>query len=107
MRDDQLKKVDVVVKAVCEVFGSTPKRVLSPVRGSPVEARIRQIAMHVYRSLPNESWSSTGRAFDRDRTTVRHNVDRVNALLTDLVGPDLVLADQINNVMALVRNRLK
>lgn len=96
------RAVDVVVKAVCDRFGSKPSRVLSPTRGTPVDATVRQIAMHVYRSLPNQSFSSVGRAFDRDRTTVRHNVQVV-----DTLTGNAVFATALNEVMAEVRVKLK
>lgn len=52
----------------------------SPLRGSPAVASARQIAIWLfYEWRKPDSWTELGRAFGRDRTTVRHAVERVNA----------------------------
>lgn len=68
-----------VVREVCREFGAprSMSKVLSCTRGTPEVARLRRYAMSLYRHLPGQTFSSTGRAFDRDRTTVRHACERV------------------------------
>lgn len=59
--------------------------IMSPHRGQPTIAQYRWVAMLAYREqLVNQgplSLSAVGRAFGRDRTTVRHGLARVKALL--------------------------
>jgi chromosomal replication initiation ATPase DnaA len=57
--------------------------------------------MHVYRSLPNQSNASVGRAFDRDRTTVRHAIARVQEELAHDAKHQLPM--KLGNVMCRVR----
>jgi chromosomal replication initiation ATPase DnaA len=91
---------DQIVAAVCAEFGGEPARVLSPHRGHPADAQRRWVAMHVYRWGKGgpKSYSEVGRAFDRDRTSVRHGERR---LMTMLGGKGNLLAK-----MARVRKAL-
>jgi chromosomal replication initiation ATPase DnaA len=60
--------------------------------------------MHVYRSLPNQSNASVGRAFDRDRTTVRHAVARVQAeLKAEATLSSNLLRNKLGDAMCRVR----
>jgi chromosomal replication initiation ATPase DnaA len=49
--------------------------VLSPTRGTPQAAWTRQCAMYLmYMTMDTPCYVTVGKAFDRDRTTVRHAV---------------------------------
>ncbi|MBU6430391.1 MAG: hypothetical protein KGR26_15350 [Cyanobacteria bacterium REEB65] len=73
-----------VVREFLGLRDITPERalreVLGPHRGRPYAAYLRRLSMYVYltQTQPNQSYSATGRAFGRDRTTVRHALDKVS-----------------------------
>lgn len=70
-----------VVTKVAGEFGSKLSSILSPTRGRPEDARARAIAMYVYRRadcVPEmPCYTVLGKHFGRDRTTVRHALQRV------------------------------
>lgn len=68
-----------VATEVAVEFGSRLSAILSSTRGSPPDARARAISMYVYRQAATVAPCLTelGRVFDRDRTTVRHALQRV------------------------------
>lgn len=72
--------VDEVVDVVARVTRIERPRIMSPFRGKPEECLARWIAMYVwYHFAPvRSSWSSVGRDFDRDRTSVRHGVEQIS-----------------------------
>ena len=78
-----------IAQEVSREFGSTPAAILAPTRGKPEEARARAIAMYVYAKsgadVPGKEpcLSAVGRAFGRDRTTVRHAHWRVKCWMVD------------------------
>jgi chromosomal replication initiation ATPase DnaA len=66
--------------AAGELMNVSAAELTSPLRGSPPVASTRQVAMWLlYEWKQLGSWSELGRAFERDRTTVRHGVERVSA----------------------------
>lgn len=69
-----------VATEVAGEFGSKLSAILGPTRGVPADSRSRAIAMYVYRQAaprPEPCFSELGRVFNRDRTTVRHALQRV------------------------------
>ena len=70
-----------VVTKVAGEFGSKLSCILAPTRGRPEDARARAIAMYVYQradSVPAmPCYTALGHQFGRDRTTVRHALQRV------------------------------
>jgi chromosomal replication initiation ATPase DnaA len=74
--------------AAGELMNVSAAELVSPLRGSPAVASTRQIAMWLfYEWRRPESWSELGRAFGRDRTTVRHGVNSVsNRMIADEDG---------------------
>lgn len=70
--------VDAVVAEVARGFRVEVDEILGPSRARRV-CVARACAMAVVRVWTDMSWSAIGRAFDRDHTTVMHNVDRVMA----------------------------
>lgn len=69
-----------VATKVAGEFGSKLSAILAPTRGRPEDARARAIAMYVYKMaepvcVPCNA--ELGRVFGRDRTTVRHALNRV------------------------------
>lgn len=73
--------LDRIVQAVGSEYGQQRHALLSPSRGRAQTAFARQVAMALVLALnPRESMSAVGRAFGRDRTTVRHARDTIAAL---------------------------
>jgi chromosomal replication initiation ATPase DnaA len=73
--------INTVATEVAREFGSRPSSILAPTRGRAEDARARAIAMYVYqRAEPvcAPCLTAVGRAFSRDRTTVRHALQRVD-----------------------------
>ena len=69
--------LDHVIEAVTAELGVSRAQLLSPTRSSQRVATARQVAMCVaYRADKSSNYSSVGRLFDRDRTTVRHAVHK-------------------------------
>ncbi len=69
-----------VATEVAAEFDSRLSAILAATRGSPGDARARAISMYVYRQADPKGppcLTELGRVFDRDRTTVRHALDRV------------------------------
>lgn len=70
--------------AAGELMNVSAAELTSPLRGSPAVAETRQIAMWLFYEWKRpDSWTDLGRAFSRDRTTVRHGVNRVSARMID------------------------
>lgn len=70
--------------AAGELTNVSAAELVSPLRGSPAVASTRQIAMWLFYEWKRpESWSELGRAFNRDRTTVRHGVNTVSQRMLD------------------------
>jgi chromosomal replication initiation ATPase DnaA len=69
-----------VATEVAGEFGSRLSSILTPQRGLAEDARSRAIAMAVYRLVAPKKLNLTelGNVFDRDRTTVRHALERVH-----------------------------
>lgn len=66
--------------AAGEMMNVSAAELASPLRGSPAVASTRQIAIWLFYEWKRpDSWTELGRAFGRDRTTVRHAVERVTA----------------------------
>lgn len=90
-----------VVTEVTTEFGSRLSIVLGSTRGSAEDARVRAIAMHVYRDLAPEkrpTLTGLGLAFGRDRTTVRHAITRVQSWICneqDFVIRLMVVKDRV------------
>lgn len=69
------------VGAVVAQFGGSAADILAPKRGPARHAYLRAIAMYVYRCAEpavEPTLTEVGRAFGRDRTTVRHALARVD-----------------------------
>lgn len=68
-----------VATEVAGEFGSKLSAILAPQRGLAEAARSRAIAMAVYCQVAPRKLNLTelGDVFDRDRTTVRHALERV------------------------------
>ncbi len=67
-----------IKKAVCSVMGITLPQLEARSRGKKPFANARMVAMRThYRLSPSPSYVQTARAFDRERTTARHAVERV------------------------------
>ncbi len=69
-----------VATKVAGEFGSRLSAILSSTRGRPEDARARAIAMYVYRAAEPvciPCLTELGKTFGRDRTTVRHALNRV------------------------------
>lgn len=72
-----------VAEAVGKIMGVDPAAIMGCHRGSPETSRARWIAMwvfshrYVYPGGDGPSLSAVGRAFGRDRTTVRHGLRKV------------------------------
>lgn len=64
-------------------LGLKPEEVLSGGRGSPAEARGRQVAMYLLRASLGMSLSRVARAFSRDRSTVSHACHVIEDLRDD------------------------
>lgn len=79
-----MKPADLTVEQIAEAVGMEKgipaHRILSTHRGAPADAWARACAMWLYKNLvPSRTWSDVGRAFNRDRTTVRHACVRYEA----------------------------
>lgn len=92
-----------VATEVAGEFGSRLSAILSPTRGRPEDARARAIAMHVYnRVAPGGlTFTDVGKAFSRDRTTVRHALTRVDGWQEVEDG----FEDRLHEVVGRVRAR--
>lgn len=64
--------VQVILATVMQVFGVDQSELLGPSRGLSHVAHARQVAMYLARVDGNMQLTEIGRAFGRDRTTVRH-----------------------------------
>ena len=81
MSPDTLKRI---VLAVTREFGSDPDSVMASTRRLPVDSRARAVAMSIcYDRM--QSYTDVGKLFERDRTTVRAAVHRVDRLVAS--GP--------------------
>lgn len=71
-------KSDPIFEAVKAEFGVSPDQLRAPTRSTADVAWARQIAAYVcYVLWPGVSWAELGRTFDRDRTTMRYAVNKV------------------------------
>lgn len=78
--------------AAGELMNVSAAELVSPLRGSPAVASTRQIAMWLFYEWKRpHSWTELGLAFGRDRTTVRHGVNRVSDRMDrdDRLGRDV------------------
>ena len=72
-----------IIQAVCAAAGLQRHLLMSPTRGPMDVARARQVAMYLAWTLsPKPCYTQVGRSFGRDRTTVRHAVEKVSANMT-------------------------
>lgn len=75
-----------VATEVAGEFGSRLSAILAPSRGVAQDARSRAISIHVYQRLAPGSLTEMGAIFGRDRTTVRHALNRVEGWRRDERG---------------------
>lgn len=73
--------MDSIKTTVCRHFGVQPI-IMTSRRRARVEARPRQIAMYLCRTLTDESYPQIGRAFARDHTTVISAERKVRELIS-------------------------
>lgn len=86
--------------AAGELMNVSAAELTSPLRGSPAVATTRQIAMWLmYEWRRPDSWVELGKAFGRDRTTVRHGVNTVS----DRMNADDKLARDIRGALTSLR----
>ena len=73
-----MKGVERIARA-CELHWKLPPgSVLSSTRGTPRAAQARRVAMYLAQAkMDKNNWSALGRKFQRDRSTVREAVLRV------------------------------
>jgi chromosomal replication initiation ATPase DnaA len=76
-----MNSIEAVLDAVEKEMGVNRASILAPSRGIKKLAWARQVAMYLYHG-GTRSWSEVGRAFHRDRTTVRYAVEKVKANMT-------------------------
>jgi len=75
-----------ILKVVWDATGVPESAILSEQRGLKPEADARMLAIYLTHFLyPWVSWAELGRVFGRDRTTVRHAVEKVGAARTNTV----------------------
>lgn len=90
------------ITAAEDHFGLRRGEILAPSRGTKERAWARHVAVYLAQRLdPDASFSALGRAFGRDRTTIRHAVRRVEFWLGE--GDDL--ADAIDKMEGEARAR--
>ncbi len=69
--------LEAILSEVSRFTGVTREDLLAKSRGVKRVAEARQLAMYLtWRLLPGESLTSLGQAFGRDRTTVRHALNK-------------------------------
>lgn len=72
-----------ILHAVLSESGVQRHAVLGPRRGKKPIAEARQLGMYLSRKLlPHQSLTSIGEFYQRDRTTVRHAVEKYNKNIT-------------------------
>lgn len=88
-----------VAEATVAELGGELDDLLSTTRKHPEDAFRRAVAMYVYHELwGKDNLSETGRAFGRDRSTVRHALDRVLARIAGTGEADAVLRSSIRTI---------
>ena len=79
-----MKHFDKVVSAVASAHGLPVELISSGTRGRKDASWARQVAIYlVARVNPDQNMSAIGRAFGRDRTTVRHAIELVTKRMDD------------------------
>ena len=68
--------VDRIIKEVADYYSRTETQLKSKVRTSQI-ALARQIARYLSRKRRNISYQEIGKAFGKDHTTVRNNVQKI------------------------------
>jgi chromosomal replication initiation ATPase DnaA len=78
-----------IATEVAGEFGSRLSAILASQRGSAEDARSRAIAIAVYKEVSPVPLTLTdlGRVFERDRTTVRHALERVEGFRAETGFP--------------------
>lgn len=104
-REDKtrIKRAQQIAKAVCRALGGRVDDLLSPTRESPDDAFRRHVAMYVYDKLyAKGNLTETGRAFDRDRTTVDHGLKRVRERIDGFSEGDSILRSALGEILEAV-----
>ncbi|HEY0265696.1 MAG TPA: helix-turn-helix domain-containing protein [Rhizomicrobium sp.] len=76
---------------VCQVYGVPVEEMRKPTRGRPHVARARQIAIQLARSVFALSHKQLAAEFGRDRSTVHHACDLIEAMREDSAEFDSTL----------------
>jgi len=81
---------ETVLKVVGKEFDVTRDQLLADHRSSKRIADARQWAMWLYRAMTGDNWTAQGKLFNRDRTTVRHNVNVIDTCGTEKMKQKLL-----------------
>lgn len=86
--------------AAGELMNVSAAELASRLRGSPAVATTRQIAMWLFYEWKRpDTWTELGAAFSRDRTTVRHGVEKVS----DRMNADEAFGRRVRGALASLR----
>jgi chromosomal replication initiation ATPase DnaA len=75
----------------CQVYGVPVEEMRKPTRGRPHVARARQIAIHLARNVFAMSHKQLAAEFGRDRSTIHHACDLIEAMREDSTEFDSTL----------------
>ncbi len=101
VRDIQKRKIDseFIIKEVEKYFNLSENSLIGKNR-SKAYAIPRQMAMYIVRELTNSSCSQIGRDFNKDHTTVMHNINKI----AEDMKNDLKIYNTVNDLIKNIKN---
>ena len=101
-KSDTLPTPDLITKETARYFNTDARSIIGPSRSKSV-AEARHVAMYLVRKMTNLSLPDTGKAFERDHTTVISAVNKIEKALSDPKSP---MNDTIRDIMENVNTKL-
>jgi chromosomal replication initiation ATPase DnaA len=81
--DRRAEACEAVIDITAALFNVSGRDLRGPGRNGQETARVRQIAMYLCNTTLGVNLTETGRVFGRDRTTIGHGVQLIEALRDD------------------------
>ena len=90
-------KIEKIISEVAHTYNVSESDILSNRRTADL-ALARQVAMYIARETTDLSYKAIGECFNRDHTTVLHNVNQIEKFLKDKPYQRELVKDIINNL---------
>lgn len=92
--------VEKIMDKVCEYYEITKDEIIGSSRVRHIILP-RQVAMYICNVLADLNYGAIGRSFNKDRTSVMHNVERIK----DLIKNDAILSSDIEIIIREIKNQ--